>query len=581
MLNCTDKRDGRSIFVYSKWPRKIPKYILATRQISGGEQQFKHQLAQKRVVWGERPFKCKRCKLVIYNNYFGDAIQYTINAHPFFGLTLAPKGHPYSKRERFIVLLIGIMGSFSVAVLFQQWQYAPVCAIVVGALQVIAEECATCACCQNPRIPWIIREFSERIGNYVQAAIFLAVAAAMCGSMLVYMGKNGLCFPMQQSGKCQVDTVHCPVMNTSFSGEMKASFIADVYDIDCYAARNMNPDCMALEQGWDCLQHGSIREFGPVLRQIVISLMQAWLIYWPAGHMGLLHFEHRRQTNKMIKKQTYFPCTTPGYRYSSHKKCTFCLKAMALNMEAESESSEEEVVEESSEEEDELSIYHKKQRRKKSVTKTVVIEPDLQANLRKALDRQKMVQKIARANTGKALESVKMIKSVRKQRREDVYQPLSVKITKEMKARRQEQKAKELEIVVAKKSKPTMLDRVRRLSTFMTAKISEVKNDVAQLGRRMSQGIIAPFMTPSVETPDAPEQPADAEPVYRRRSILENLFGGDSEELKPRKERKKRKKKKKEEDGESGPARVHPASEQDVPTLPATPVTNHQGGTDL
>merc|ERR1712216_192676 len=114
-----------------------------------------------------------------------------------------------------------------------------------------------------------------------------------------------------------------------------------------------------------------------------------------------------------------------------------------------------------------------------------------------------------------------------------------------------------------------MGDRVRRLSTLMTAKVTQAKDEVVRLARRMSQGIFMPLDEQSSKLEKQPE------PKYRRRSLLENVFGAakddddayDEEELLP----KKRKKNRKIEDADAHAGQVHPTPEAGELTLPATP----------
>ena len=110
--------------------------ILADESISGGEQDFKHHLAQDRAVWGPRPWKCQECQTVHYKNNFGDGMQYTYSEHPFFSVLWSLPGHPYSKGERFVVLLIGILASLFVSVMVQEPKWASLWAAGISAVQV-------------------------------------------------------------------------------------------------------------------------------------------------------------------------------------------------------------------------------------------------------------------------------------------------------------------------------------------------------------------------------------------------------------------------------------------------------------
>jgi hypothetical protein len=186
----------------------VGAFVLAHPQTSGSIQKFKHQLAQQRLVWGDRPASCSDCgqeKSELYKNYFGDAVSYISCKHPVFSVLFAPRDHPYSKRERAVTLCIGIFFSFLISVLIQNPDYATIGAVVISVVQFLAEQLATCGCVQHPCVHPFIRQLFEKIGNYIQNLVLLVSILAAWAGMMIFVGKNGTCHPSLEATDAGLD----------------------------------------------------------------------------------------------------------------------------------------------------------------------------------------------------------------------------------------------------------------------------------------------------------------------------------------------------------------------------------------
>jgi hypothetical protein len=288
----------------SNW-RCVGEFVIAHQQTSGGRREFKHQLAKNRLVWGDRPCKCKGCGKTLYFNFVGDIFHYLSIKHPVISVLLVPPLHPYSRGERAVTLAIGFLFSFFISVLIQDPQLSMAGAVIISIFTFVAEQLATCSCAQTPGMHWFIRATVENVGNIIQIAMLLAAFAFAWGGAKIFTGKNGDCYAVNGTGLSPTGlyTDTCPTAGTQLC-QNASSHIR--FKVKTFA---QTLDCSFSPCEGKCLLPAPLTGITPVLVQQAISLGQSWLVIWPLANAVLWFVKHRKERKDWARNEEFYART--------------------------------------------------------------------------------------------------------------------------------------------------------------------------------------------------------------------------------------------------------------------------------